>query len=240
MKNLKLTRSAALVAFSAFLMTSCLFEQDPGPIQEIERDYSFTGFSRLEVGDAFDVTVTQGAEYAIHVKGDRRNVEDMVVDQDNDKLRFKFRSGQRMRSRQHTTFITITMPSLTKADFSGAVTADLSAFQETDFALSLSGASMANAKVTASNVDFDLSGASKLYVEGGSNTMDLKLSGASFFGGLDFEVDNADVDLSGASNVQVHVTSALKASASGASSVVYRGSPVLTSSMSGASTIRTE
>jgi len=240
MKTLKITRSAALIALSTVLMTSCWFEQDPGPIKEIERDYSFTDFSRLEVGDALNVTVTQGGEYSIHVKGDERNIEDLVVERNNSKLTFKYRPGQRMRNRQYTTYITITMPSLTGADFSGAVTADIAAFEEDAFAMSLSGASMANVKVTATTADFDLSGASKLYAEGGSSTMDLSLSGASFFSGLDFEVANADVDLSGASNVQVNVTSTLKASASGASSVIYRGSPALNSSMSGASTIRQE
>jgi len=132
MKSWKFTRSTALIVFSTILMTSCWYEQDPGPIREIERDYSFADFSRLDVGDAFNVVVTQGAEYAIHVKGDERNIEDLVIERGDDKLTFKYRPGQRMRNRQYTTYITITMPSLTKADFSGAVTAHVSVFEEND------------------------------------------------------------------------------------------------------------
>lgn len=238
MKNWKFNQSLALIAFTAVLTTSCMFDEDPGPIREVERDYSFSDFDRLDMGDAFNVVVEQGSEFTIHVKGDERNIEDLVVDRDGDKLKFRYRSGQRMHSRQYTTYVTITMPSLHGAALSGAVTADLLGFEETDFDLSLSGASIANVTITAQNVHFDLSGASKLFIEGSSTNMDASLAGASMLTGMDFPVENADVDLSGASHVQVNVSTNLKASASGASSVIYKGSPSVDSSLSGASTIQ--
>lgn len=239
MKTLKLTLSLVLFAALTATLTSCWDMEDPKPGREIERDYDITGFDRLDLGDGFNLVVEQGDEYKVHVRGDERNVDDLIIDQDGTELKFQYRFGSRRRHR-YTTYITITMPSLKAADLSGAVDARIAAFVEDEFSMSISGACDVELNLTANVVEFDLTGASDLVVTGSASDMDLSLAGASTFHGLDFEVTRADVDASGASDIRINATESLRASASGASNVIYRGNPSIYSSMTGSSTINHE
>lgn len=240
MKPLKFTQSLVFFAITGMLAMSCIDERELKPGREVTKDYDFTGFDRLEMGDGFDVTIEQGPGYSVHVRGDERNMDDLVVNKDGGKLRFRYKFAARLRHNRYTTYITITMPSLKGAELSGAVDANISNFTEDDFSLSLSGASRAALSLTAKNADFDLSGASDLKVVGTADNLDISLSGASSFKGFEFEVETADIDASGASDVEVNATTSLKAHASGASKVIYRGTPAINSSTSGSSSIRQE
>jgi hypothetical protein len=240
MKPLKFQQSLIILALVGALTTSCTYDEEPKPGREVIKDYEFASFDRLEMGDAFNLVIEQGSEYSINVRGDERDMDNLVVEQDGEKLKFKFRRGVWFRHTRYATTVTIVMPALKGAELSGAVDATISTVIEDDFYLSLSGASTAHLNLTAKNVDFDLSGASDLDVVGAADNLNISLSGASTFKGLGFEVEAADVDASGASDVEVNASAVLKAHASGASSVIYRGTPVVNSSTSGSSSIKQE
>ena len=70
--------------------------------------------------------------------------------------------------------------------------------------------------------------------------MDASLSGASSLSALEFAVQDARIDLSGASRAKVNAAERLKATASGASDIVYRGTPALVVSLSGSSNVKSE
>lgn len=237
MKTRNLFINSILFLALSVMMSACFYNEDPGPLQEMEKEYSLLDFDRLEMGDALNIDVVQGAEFAIKVKGDRRNIDDLVVEKVGSTLRARYTGYRRNRHRQYTTNLTITMPGLTSASFSGAVTASVGGFEEQEFDLSLSGASTATMDIVTTNAIFDISGASKLTAAGSSVDLKTTASGASSFFGYDFEVQNADVHASGASEIRVNATSTLKASASGASDIRYRGNPQVTTSASGASSI---
>jgi hypothetical protein len=186
------------------------------------------------------VTVTKGAEYSIQVKGDQRNVEDLIVKRSGSTLEMHYRNTWRNIRRNHATYVTIAMPALVSAEFSGAVTSDVSGFETEDFHLGLSGASKCSLKLMATYADFNLTGASDLTVEGTGTTMDASLSGASKLSAFGFVVEAADLDLSGASRASVNASERLHAIASGASDVGYMGTPHLVVSTSGASNIHQE
>ena len=113
MKTGKILRAAALFTSLTVCLSSCMEDADPGPLQETEEEYAINDFDRLEIGDAFDVRVEQGATYTVKVKGDRRNVGDLEVKKISNTLQVRFRKGDRNDYRQYTTYITITMPSRT-------------------------------------------------------------------------------------------------------------------------------
>ena len=241
MKSVKFLRLVLFMAGLALAMASCQYDEDPGPLQELEQDYAMSGFDRLEMGDALHVTVEQGTEYAVHVKGDRRNLEDLVVRRSGNTLEMKYKNGWRwLRHRNYETHVTIVMPSLLSVRFSGAATTSVYGFETDDFHLSLSGAATCNLNIMAGHSDFDLSGASTLNVTGSASTMRATLSGASMLSGFEYAIEEADIDASGASDVRVNAAQYLKVNVSGASDVVYRGSPTLAISTSGASRVQPE
>jgi hypothetical protein len=237
MKTSKHLLLAVLLAIAVFAIASCANE-DPGPLQEQTKEYSILDFERLEIGDALDVTVTQGNMFSVSVSGDRRNIDDLEVNVVGNTLKMNYKKGSHNDNRQYTTYVTIMMPALKGVLFSGAVNSKLSGFEsEGNFDVTVSGASSLQADVDAASIKVGLSGASQLNLSGTTSDLQAIVSGASELRAFGLGTTTATVDASGASKVEVLATQLLNATASGASDVRYKGNPTVNGSSSGASTI---
>jgi len=216
------------------LLASCTETEDPGPIQYNEQFYTITDFDRLDIGDAMHVTVTRGNLFSIVAKGDRRNLDDLEITKAGNTLVTRFSKN---RNRKRTTYITITMPTLASANLYGATTSTVSGFEENNFTLNLSGASLAQIDIVAESSKFNLSGASNLTVSGSSKIVTSDLSGASLLKAYTMNAEDFSVTASGASHAYVKASKTLVAEASGASSILYRGDAAVTAKTSGSSSI---
>jgi hypothetical protein len=226
-----------LMVFTAVFLTSC-FVDDPGPIQQIERQYTVVDFDRLEMGDAFHIQVEQGNFFDISISGDRRNIEDLIVKKEGSTLVIRYRQN---RERRHDTFIRITMPELSAVNFSAASDSRVSGFADVEaFDLYLSGASVCQLDVDAFYLNAVLSGASYLSLRGAGVELDGDLSGASALKAFSYPVSHAHLVLSGASDGKLTVSDKLEVEATGASHVVYRGQPAVVSEVSGSSSVHQE
>ncbi len=121
---------------------------------------------------------------------------------------------------------------------SGASSAELEDVAAGTTNLSLSGSSHLSGKLTCTNVTIDLSGDSDVSLQGSATTLMTNGSGASDLALGAFEVDTADVNLSGASSARLFVNSHLRVNLSGASHIEYQGNPTLESvELSGSSSV---
>jgi hypothetical protein len=235
MKNTFYILNYTMAAVSALLLSSC-YSEDPGPVQETEKEFTVTDFDRLEMGDAFHITVTQGSLFEVRASGDRRNIDDLVVENEGSTLIVRYDEN---RNRRHTTKIDIAMPTIASATFSSASDSRISGFSDSEsFSLHLSGASTCQLDLNAAVVDVILSGASYLYMYGEGQTINADISGASVLKAFQYPVKTATIRASGASDGNVRVSDHLDARASGASVIIYRGDPTVDSEESGASTVR--
>lgn len=222
------------MAFASAVLSSC-FVDDPGPLQEMERGYSVVDFDRLEMGDAFHIQVEQGDFFEVTAKGDRRNIEDLVVSKEGSTLVIRYRH---LRQRRHDTRIIITMPELYAINFSGASDARVYGFGAAGhFDVYLSGASVCQLDVASAHVKAVLSGASYLNLHGDGEVLEADLSGASALKAFGFPVSRADVLVSGASDGDVTVRDHLEVVATGGSHLAYRGQPTVVSEVSGSSSV---
>lgn len=227
---------SAFFIFALVSLTSCDFER-VGPYEEDDRSYGLTNFDRLDMGSAFTITVQAGNNYSIEARGNRRDLDDLDIYTSSGTLRAKYRNGSGRR--RYDMSITITMPTLRGVDFSGASRSEISGFRGLrELDIKLTGASRSTIDVDVDRTNVDLSGASDLDLEGASGLLVGDLSGASKIEAFDYPVDEAELDLSGASTARVKVAKRLNVTASGASSVRYRGTPVIKSNTSGSSTVR--
>jgi len=200
-------------------------------------EYAFTEFTEVEISSAFEFEIEQSSSYSINVTADDNIMEYVQVSQDGSTLKIELRRviwlGPVILK------ASVTMPQLHGLDVSGASRGTVSNFSSTeDLAIMVSGASRVAGEITAGNVDFDISGASTIQLEGSANDMVADVSGASRFNLDDFTVNNADVDLSGASSGTINLNGRLDADLSGASKLWYIGEPTMGDiNTSGASTI---
>jgi len=96
-----------------------------------------------------------------------------------------------------------------------------------NFKCEMSGASRLNGDIKAAGSKIVMSGASKIEVEGSGGNIELEASGACKATMEKFTVNDADIELSGASTAKMDVTGKLDIILSGASTLEYSGNPAI-------------
>lgn len=219
--------------FTLFLLIStCSFAQD------IKRYFKVKDFERLDIGSAFIITVRQGNTYNVEVRGREQDVKEIICQVDGNTLELKYPSNWGGNKNRKEVYVSITMPKLNAAEFSGASKSTVTGFSSDKLSINISGASIANFTVNAQKLNLDCSGASSLTLTGTGQNLDADISGASNINTLAYKVSTAEIDASGASDVKVFVSNKIVADASGASSVRYKGGASVRSSTSGAGSVK--
>jgi len=221
---------AAIVTAVSVISAALIFRGWPGALVgsgNLEtKQYAFSNFTEVEIDSAFDFEIKQSSSYSINVTTDDNVIDYVQVSQDGQTL--KIRLGRFISIGSVTSRASVTMPQLHGLTVSGASHGTVSDFSSTeDLEIKVSGASGVTGDITAGNVEFDISGASTIQLEGSANDMDAGVSGASRFNLDDFIVNNADVNMSGASSGTVNLNGRLDANLSGASRLWYIGEPTM-------------
>jgi len=185
-----------------------------------------SGFDSLDIGHSFEVDIIQSQTYSLVVTVDDNIEQYLVIDDSGGTLTLNLEDN---RSYTNVTLrAQISMPMLSTLELSGASEAEITRFASSDpFELRVSGASEAMGDIKAGDVTIKVSGASDVRLEGNGGNLLLNVSGASQVNLEEFTVQDAALDISGASEVIVNVNGDLNVSASGASDVTYVGSPRL-------------
>jgi hypothetical protein len=202
------------------------------------QEYTNSGFSALDVGSAFQVTVNRGDTYSVKVTAGERIFDRISVTQSEETLKIEVKPGIFFGA--FDAKAEITMPTLNGVTLSGATSGDVDSFSTTDqFVITVSGASsLEMTNMELEDVDIELSGASRLTAQGTGANLVSQVSGASNLNLESFPVNDATVTVSGASHAVVSPSGTLNVDASGASSLQYTGNPNLgTINTSGASTV---
>ena len=202
------------------------------------KEFDFSGFTKVEIGPAFKVEIAQSTSYSVSVTADSNRMKHIEVTKEGDTLKIDLDSSGWQLSFS-TLEATITMPDLRSLNLSGASNGTVQGFSSSnDLSLNISGASRLSGSINAGDVEFIITGASRVELQGSADDMNVDASGASSVRLSGFEVVNADVTLSGASNGTVKMDGRLDANLSGASRLTYIGEPTMGSiNTSGASTI---
>jgi hypothetical protein len=236
MKKLQMT-SALLFTLLFLGITSCgILQQTVAPLDSKEKVYNVKDFDYLDMGNSFHINVLKSSNFNVKVTGDSRDIDDLIVEERNGTLKIYFRNNWAIR--RYRLDIDIEMPTLKGVDFSGASTSSVKGFDNsTAMKILLSGASKGVFLTSAKTYDIDLSGASTLEIEGKSQKIYGEMSGASTLNAFSTDVEEASLNLSGASSGRVSVAQQLKVRASGASKVRYRGNAKVDSDLSGSSQV---
>jgi len=244
----------ALVVLIGLSASGCYgigYVHGSGPI--IDKEYVFQNFNEIEVSSCFNVEINQSNSYSVVVSTHENIIEHLDVVLTGETLKLRLRPG----TYTHTDLkATVNIPELNRFALSGASKGNIQGFKSTgDFDLDVSGASQlkidmeagkTNVEVTgasrvsgqlkAQDTQFQISGASRCELNGSAGDTGIKVSGASQTLLANFPIQNADLNVSGASKATVSTNSVLNVNVSGASRVEYTGTPTLNKvSVTGAS-----
>lgn len=203
----------------------------------IKQDRDVSNFTRLNVGGAFKVYLSQGDQEKLVIEADDNEINDIVTEVNGSTLKIYTKSD--WNSRYHDMTIWLTFKSLEDIEFSGAVEVTGEGtlnFNELD--MNVSGAAEIEMAFKAEKFEAEFSGASEVDFSGNVKSGYLEMSGASDFDAQNLEFTDLNIDVSGASEAKVWVTGMLNIDASGASDIRYKGSPKISIDESGASSVK--
>lgn len=175
-----------------------------------------SGFKGVDVGGVFEVEIIAGNDFEVKVEADENLLQYIRTEVDGGVL--KISSTERIRSHEPLR-VRVSAPTIESLEASGVCKVSLTGVKNNELSIGTSGAS-------------------KVSVAGETSSLTVDVSGASSVEGESLKAENAKVEASGASKVNVFVTGRLVSDASGASKIGYTGNPAsVEKSTSGASKV---
>lgn len=229
---------------SVFVFSSChyiLGERIYGNGHIATRDQNVGSFNSVDVGGAIVVHVKEDAAQSVKIETDENLMQYIEVYTSGSTLNIHPRNGFNLDpSREITVYVSA--PAYKGIEVSGASKAigDNAISGNDGLKLGASGASKMQIEVNGGSVGGDVSGASEINLKGQVAKFDFQASGASHINAYDLAADEAVVDVSGASSMEITANKNLRAEASGASHVRYKGNASVNSNTSGASSVNKE
>jgi hypothetical protein len=197
-----------------------------------------TGFHRIEIAGAVDVTLVQGAAEGVSVVAPastrvRTDVQDgtLVVDTEDRRHVWPWFPG---RGAGQTPRVTINLREVDYLEAAGAVKLVADSLRSANLRLDLSGAcSFTVRDLQATTLKLEGSGATKINIAGKVTRQDVDLSGAGSYQAGNLTSDEASVEVSGAGKALVNARNSLTVDISGAGKVDYFGDPKIKQTISG-------
>ena len=181
------------------------FSGESGPMES--EDYNFQDFDEIRIVGGWDVLVIADDEYHLSVEVKSEAANDVIVEKRGGVLYLGLNySGMKRKNDFHGASATVYMPVLTAVDVDGAVNMNVEDFIGNSIEFSLDGAG----QIIGENCVFD--------------NLITTTNGAINFDFSESDVENAEVYVEGAGNVELNMTGGeLTGKLAGLSNLEYRG-----------------
>jgi len=237
--NTKVMKTSLVTTFALLLVCACGVLPTQGSRNIILENRNVSGFSRLEVSGAGNVTIIQDGTEALTVETDN-NVMQFITSRVNGgtlSIGLEF-PGLRsvIPSRLN---LTLHVKDLSSISSSGSWNVVAASFKPANLDIATSG----SAKVTINDLrvdklTVDISGSGEMYFAGHANSQNVKISGSGTYKAGDLQTRDTSVEVSGSGNVTAWATTNLDANVSGMGTVSYYGSPQVAFNESGSGKIK--
>jgi len=204
----------------------------------ITENRTASGFNSIDISGAIDVYIKQDPTTSVKVEADDNILEYIEVHTDGSTLEIYTEGNIRLKP-SHKIKVYVSNPEYKDLQVSGAssIRSENEITSPDGLHVDISGASEGRLEVNAPKVSVNLTGASNANIKGKTKDFDGGASGASEIRCFDLLTENAEVDASGASHIEVYASVRIAGQASGASSVNYKGNAQSSVEKSGASSV---
>ncbi|UOG73499.1 DUF2807 domain-containing protein [Hymenobacter tibetensis] len=205
------------------------FDTDEDRYGSGRRTFEQNDFNAVTVIGPYRVVVRAGSSYRVKAAGDNRNLDDLRVEREGDKLVIRssnrnFIGGSNWNGADKV-LVTIESPELDRLELVGAARADVQGFNSGDLRVEQAGASQLRLQGEFNNLDISLAGACRATLDGKADDLNVNGAGGCELAASNFTARSADIDMVGGSKARLRVTENLKADAVGASVIEYSGNP---------------
>ena len=201
-------------------------------------------FKSIKVSSAIDLYLTQSNSTKVAVSATNEEIRDHIITevQDGTLIISMGNNGNWMSWKKWGNYKTkayVSVDELYSITATGAADIHIvNTLEQPKLRINLTGASDVKGEVQLGTLSISCTGASAMELSGKVEDLVVKMTGASDAKLYGLSVKGADINSTGASNVQVNVSELLKVRATGASNVYYKGSPTKDINTTGASNVK--
>jgi hypothetical protein len=231
MGETKMQKVTALMTLFLIIIVStiplgCFVSEITGSGNLETRSKDFSGFTKIEANNGFEVIVTKSSTFSVEIIADDNVHKYLDISKSGDTLKIQTESGHTWHS--VTLRANITMPDINEIDLSSGALVDVTGFSFIhDFKVNLSSGSHVTGEIDVGNADFNLSSGSHITLTGSADDLEADGSSGSHFNLEDFALNHADIALSSGSHATINVGGTLDVNLSSGSHVTYSGNPAL-------------
>ncbi len=204
----------------------------PKPTEAELASEELRDFDQLDLHGIFDIRIFNGNDFTVELSGPEnekrkyniyRTGKTLVVDFEGKKtFNWDWKADKVLNDK---VYISITMPELDKIKATGFGSIDFEEFNTNDVEFEIRGPIRISGTLITDEVMINLSGKSYLALEGRANRMNADVEFASRLNAYDFEVQEAVLEVRGASTAKVNVVRRLEIDEGLATDIDYRGTP---------------
>ncbi len=221
-------KQSLTVAFLLLILSSaCAQTPKKMVVDGAAEDRKLSGFTSINVTNAFDVYISQGGSDAVGVSANDASATKRIktyVSGGVLYITFDAKGWSWASWKNNKLKAYITVKDLQKLTVSGACNVSfVDPIISDRLLVSISGASDIKGPIKVNSLKVGASGASNISLSGAATDSDFNISGACSIKSLDLITDNCAVVASGASSIRLTINKYLKANVSGASDIRYKG-----------------
>ncbi len=207
----------------------------------VTQERSHTDFSKISLGMAADLYITQGEEYAISVEASENLMEIIETKVSGSTLKIDIKKGKCIKN-NYEVKVHVTLPALNRLSISGSgdvfVTKKLTT-DELDLNISGSG-SLSIDSLDANRLETNISGSGDLFITAIDTveTEKIDISGSGEIHTFNVPAKKVDIRVSGSGECEVYAIEELEVDISGSGNVTYKGNPIIDQRISGSGSIK--
>ncbi len=203
-----------------------------------ERHYAVSGFDKVALGAAGDVTVRTGQAFGLTVTGEPGQLDTLKVTRDGSTLTLGHKAGTHWSGSGKIHWV-VTMPRIAGADIGGSGSIRIDRAEGQDFHGNIGGSgdlSVAGLKVD--RAVFAIGGSGNIDAAGQARAIDLSIGGSGKLRALPVTADTAKVTIAGAGDVAATVKTHADVTIVGSGNVEIAGGAKCSVTKMGAGTVR--
>lgn len=241
MKNLKLLFATTLLV--SFVNSNAQWGSSTisGNGQITTKTIQTSGYDGISIAGNFYVTLVEGKEGTITLKGESNILEEIVVEVKGQNLHIKPEDRVNLKpSSRMKIEVTIPVEQINSVSLAGSGEIKNAFDLKTDkLTLKLAGSGNIKLNISSGELESSVAGSGKILLNGRANELKGSIAGSGSVDASRVNSENASITISGSGSYNVNCTGELKVRISGSGSVTYNGKPdKIDSKVSGSGRIR--
>lgn len=224
------------------LLTGCRFAFDKtveGNTNVKTEQREVSGFTSVEVGGPFQVTITQGSNFKVSVTADDNLMQYIDTRLNGQTLEIREKDNFNLRGTKGLQIV-IQMPEVRDLSLagSGMISATSTLKSNAKIGISLAGSGKIQAELDAPEIAFDLGGSGSATLSGQTRKMAITIGGSGDCVAEALKSEDCSVTIGGSGTAKVYASQSLDVSIGGSGDVYYAGQPKINHSIGGSGKVR--